>query len=191
MEKTKIFKKEELWTLPNQLSFLRLLLIPVFAYLYCGLENYVAAILVVIFSALTDILDGIIARRYHLVTDLGKILDPAADKLTQAALMVCLSLRYPLLWVLTGLLVVKELCMLGFGYAAVRRTGRVHSARWYGKVCTAVLYGGMGLLVLWPAPPAGVVLGVFGLCGAALLMALVLYIRYDLQLMKEAARRDN
>lgn len=186
-----LFKKEDLFSLPNQLSFLRLLLIPVFAYLYCGLENYVAAILVVVFSGLTDILDGIIARRYHLVTDLGKLLDPAADKLTQAALMVCLSLRYPLLWILTGLLVVKELSMLGLGYVVVKRTGRVHSARWYGKVCTTVLYGGMGLLVLWPAPPMAVVQGVFCLCAAALLMSFVLYIRFDRQLLKEASGRAN
>lgn len=190
MEKTKVFKKEELWSLPNQLSYVRLLLIPVFVWLYQGLDNHVAALVVIVFSGLTDVLDGYIARRYHMVTDLGKILDPAADKLTQAALLVCLSLRYPLLWAVAALLVVKEISMAALGWVVVQRTGKVHSARWYGKVCTAVLYGVMCLLILLSSPSMELVNGLIALCAGVLLMAFVLYIRYDLRLLKEAQARE-
>lgn len=190
MEKIKVFKKEELWSLPNQLSYVRLLLIPVFVWLYQGLDNHVAALVVIVFSGLTDVLDGYIARRYHMVTDLGKILDPAADKLTQAALLVCLSLRYPLLWAVAALLVVKEISMAALGWVVVQRTGKVHSARWYGKVCTAVLYGVMCLLILLSSPSMELVNGLIALCAGVLLMAFVLYIRYDLRLLKEAQARE-
>lgn len=186
MERTRLFKKEELWSLPNQLSYVRLLLIPVFVWLYLGLDNHVAALVVIVFSGFTDILDGYIARRYHMVTDLGKILDPAADKLTQAALLVCLSLRYPRMWAVAALLVVKEISMLALGWVVVQRTGKVHSARWYGKVCTAVLYGVMCLLILLAAPSVKLVNGLLGLCAGVLVMSFVLYIRYDLQLLKAA-----
>ena len=189
MGKTKVFKKEELWSLPNQLSYVRLVLIPLFVWLYLGLDNHVAALVVIVFSGFTDVLDGYIARRYHMVTDLGKILDPAADKLTQAALLVCLSLRYPMMWAVAALLVVKELSMAALGWVVVQRTGKVHSARWYGKMCTAVLYGVMCLLILLAAPSGALVNGLMALCAGALLMSFVLYIRYDLRLLKEA--REN
>lgn len=181
-----LFKKEELFSIPNQLSFLRLLLIPLFVWLYTGLHNYVAALLVVAFSGLTDILDGIIARRYHMVTDLGKILDPAADKLTQLALVICLSLRYPWMWAVLVLFVVKEITMALLGWAVLRKTGTVNSSRWYGKLCTAVLYGGMGLLILLPHLPASVVSGILALCSGALLLSFVLYVRRYVLILRSA-----
>ncbi len=190
MGKIKVFKKEELWSLPNQLSYVRLLLIPLFVWLYLGLDNHVAALVVIVFSGFTDVLDGHIARRYNMVTDLGKILDPAADKLTQAALLVCLSLRYPLMWAVAALLVIKEISMAVLGWVVVQRTGKVNSARWYGKVCTAVLYGVVFLLILLESPSTALVNGLIALCAAVLLMSFVMYIRYDLRLLKEAKTRE-
>ena len=190
MGKIKVFKKEELWSLPNQLSYVRLLLIPLFVWLYLGLDNHVAALVVIVFSGFTDVLDGHIARRYNMVTDLGKILDPAADKLTKAALLVCLSLRYPLMWAVAALLVIKEISMAVLGWVVVQRTGKVNSARWYGKVCTAVLYGVVFLLILLESPSTALVNGLIALCAAVLLMSFVMYIRYDLRLLKEAKTRE-
>lgn len=183
-----LFKKGEILTLPNQLSILRLLLIPLFVYLYAGLHNYVAAILVVVFSGLTDVLDGIIARRYNQVTDLGKVLDPVADKLTQLALVICLGLRWPLMWAVLALFVVKELTMGILGLLVLRRTGKVNSAKWYGKLCTAVLYGGMGLLVLLPGLPEDVVMSIISLCLVALAMSFCLYVRRYVLLLREAKK---
>ena len=81
------------------LSVVRLLLIPVIVWLYCGKQEYTAAVVVILLSGITDIADGIIARKYHMVSDFGKILDPIADKLTQAAIILCLTYNYPLMWV--------------------------------------------------------------------------------------------
>ena len=66
------------------------------------------AALVVLLSSLTDLFDGKIARRFHMVTELGKALDPIADKLTHAALAICLATRYPMMWALIALMLVKE-----------------------------------------------------------------------------------
>ncbi len=183
-----LFKKEDLLSLPNQLSYVRLLLIPLIAWLYCGLHNPIAALIALGFSALTDILDGHIARRYNMVTELGKVLDPFADKLTQAALLICLASDHPSLWGIFALLAVKELTMLSLGIAVFKKTGRIHSARWFGKLSTAVLYGSMCLLLLLPSPSAALVYSLTALCAALLALSLALYIRFDWLLLKAAKK---
>ena len=87
----RILKKDQILTIPNLLSIIRLLMIPLIIWLYCEAQQYGLAVIVILLSGLTDIVDGFIARKYHMVSDFGKILDPAADKLTQAALILCLS----------------------------------------------------------------------------------------------------
>ena len=99
--------KKEIWSIPNLLSLLRILLIPVYIVLYLEAHYYVAGGILAV-SCLTDLLDGKIARHFDMVTTLGKILDPLADKLTQFALIVCLMVRYPILWTVLVLFVVKE-----------------------------------------------------------------------------------
>ena len=83
----RLFKRDQILTIPNLLSVIRLLMIPVIVWLYCEKQDYIAAAAMIVLSGLTDIADGIIARKFNLVSDLGKILDPVADKLTQAALI--------------------------------------------------------------------------------------------------------
>ena len=103
--------KKEVFTIPNILSFFRLLLIPVYIYLYLTAQStaqYVAAGLVLALSCLTDMVDGRIARKYHMISKIGMLLDPVADKATQATLLVCLSMKYPILYPVLGLLVIKE-----------------------------------------------------------------------------------
>ena len=99
----KRFSKKEIFSIPNLMGYFRILLIPVFCYLYITAETereYLYAALVVLLSSLTDLFDGKIARRFHMVTELGKALDPIADKLTHAALAICLATRYPMMWAL-------------------------------------------------------------------------------------------
>lgn len=102
---------KEIFTIPNLMSYFRILLIPVFCAVYLTASNtkdyYIAAGILLV-SSLTDLFDGRIARRFHMVTELGKALDPIADKLTHAALAVCLAVRYPLMRALLVLMAVKE-----------------------------------------------------------------------------------
>ncbi len=137
---------DRIFTLPNMLSFLRLLLIPLIILLY---ENgyYWAAFGVLFLSGLTDIVDGWIARTFHLVSDFGKAIDPIADKLTQIAVLLCLMpMKY---WWVVGVLVFKEVSIGIMSLMTIHRTHKVYSAGWYGKLCTAVIYLSMGTLMLW------------------------------------------
>ena len=103
----KRFSKKEILTIPNFISFFRIALIPLFLWLYCAEEKPFAAIAVLAVSGISDIADGIIARRFNMVSDFGKLLDPVADKLTQAALILSLSVRYPEIWALFFIFVGK------------------------------------------------------------------------------------
>ena len=89
------FTKEEILTVPNLLSLVRILLIPVCVYTYIGRKNYTLTAAIVVLSALTDIVDGWIARRFRMTSNIGKALDPFADKLTQIVILFCLVSRYP------------------------------------------------------------------------------------------------
>ena len=177
--------RPEALSIPNLITYVRLLLIP--AFVACWFEERLwLALGCLALSALSDVADGFIARRFHMITDLGKAIDPVADKLTQAAMFFCLAWDLPEMWILLGFLVVKELVMLAWGIVCLRRTDTIPSAKWYGKVCTAVLYASMAALVLLPGLSRTGKDVILALCGAVMLMSLVLYSRWYLRLLREA-----
>ncbi len=142
----KRFNKKDLFTIPNIMGYVRILLIPVFCWLYITAEterDYLWATGVVLFSSFTDLFDGMIARKFHQVTELGKVLDPVADKLTHAALAVCLATRYPLMWALLALMALKEGYMAVMGLHFLKQGKMLDGAMWFGKVCTATLFAGL------------------------------------------------
>ena len=148
--------KKEILSIPNILSLFRLLLIPVYTVLFLRAERpvdywWAAGILAV--STLTDMVDGKIARRFHMVTNLGKILDPVADKATQCTLLVCLAVRHPVLWYVLGLFVVKEGFMLVMGIINLRKRKMLNGALMSGKICTTILFVSM----IIPGPKGGLV----------------------------------
>lgn len=145
--------KKEIFTVPNCLSMFRLILIPVYLYLYQYAINpgdYLLTASVLTVSCLTDLLDGRIARKYGMVSTLGKILDPVADKATQLSLTACLSLRYPVLYPLLLLLAAKETLQLLAGLLVLRRGKMLPGALPEGKICTAILFISLITLVLIP-----------------------------------------
>ena len=145
--------KQDFFTIPNILSLFRLLLIPVYAGLYLNATEkyqYALAGTILTISCLTDMIDGKIARKYNMITALGKILDPLADKLTQFALTICLSMKYPVLYPVLSLFVIKELFQLVLGIVFLRRGKMLPGALMAGKVCTTVLFVSLILLVLIP-----------------------------------------
>ena len=145
-------KKTDVLTIPNALTLLRLLLIvPIVVFILK--EEYLIALLFVALSALTDVLDGIIARRFGQVSDLGKIIDPIADKLTQCALIVCLVKRFRAMLFMIISFIVREGVVGFFSMYTFKKTKRVTSSRWYGKVNTVIIYGVMGMLLLFPHMP--------------------------------------
>lgn len=168
-------KKQEIFTIPNLLSFFRLLLIPVIVWLYSVKQAEVLTLLILILSAVTDMADGYIARKWNMVSDLGKALDPVADKLTQVATLGCLLGRYPYIWPVLGILVVKEILTGIMSLYAVKVSGQVRGADWHGKLCTVLLSGTMGLHILWAGIPKALSVGLLILCTAVMLMSGVLY----------------
>lgn len=173
----KYLTKEQIFTIPNFMSFFRVVLLPFIVWTYWK-GSYDVAVGLLILSAITDALDGVIARKFNMVSDLGKMLDPLCDKLTQAALMICLALRYWYVWIVFALLAVKDITMSLLGAAAIRHRGAVHSAQWYGKVCTVVIETVMAVLILFPSIPENIVVLLLGVCCAAMLFSLIMYVIY-------------
>ena len=152
--------KKEILTVPNLLSLFRLILIPVYIaeYLHAQTQiHYYLAGGILALSCVTDALDGYIARRFHCITTVGKILDPLADKLTQFAVTLCLTQRYPALVPILVLLVIKELFQLLAGFLHLCKGQMLSGALFAGKLSTAVLFVSLVLLVLFPDVPAGIV----------------------------------
>ena len=161
-------------------------MIPVFCYLYIGKEQYLAAAGLVLVSSLTDLFDGKIARRFNMVTELGKLLDPVADKLTHAALALCLAVRYPLMWLLIGLMLVKEGYMGIMGLLFLRKGKKLDGAMWFGKVCTAVLFAGLLVLFLFPYLPAAAANGIILFMMAVMVFTLCKYVPVFRKMGQEA-----
>lgn len=145
--------KKEILTIPNILSLFRLLLIPVYILIYLNAQNsydYALAAGILAVSCLTDMIDGKIARHFNMISTLGKILDPLADKATQFALILCLSMKHPTLWYLVGLFVLKESFMAIAGGLNLRKGKMLKGALITGKICTTVLFVSLILMVLVP-----------------------------------------
>ena len=145
--------KKEIFTIPNLLSLFRLALLPVYVYIYLNATQtyqYVAAGAIMAVSCLTDMIDGRIARRFNMISTLGKILDPVADKITQLTLTVCLSLKHTQLLPVLALFVIKELFQAVVGLVHLRKGKMLPGALMAGKVCTTVLFVSLIALVLFP-----------------------------------------
>lgn len=145
--------KAEITTIPNLLSLFRIALIPVYISVYLSAaeeRQYLLAGSILAVSCTTDLADGMIARKFHMVTNLGKVLDPLADKLTQFALILSLSARYTALYPVLGLFLAKELFQCGALLFFAQQGKALPGALFAGKLCTTVLFVSLILLVLFP-----------------------------------------
>lgn len=145
--------KKEVFTIPNILSLFRLLLIPVYVIIYLKattIQDYFLAGGILALSCLTDMIDGQVARRFHMSSTLGKILDPVADKLTQFTLTFCLSIKYPVLRYVLILFVIKESFQTIVGFVYLYNRKMLSGALPAGKICTTVLFLSLIFLVLFP-----------------------------------------
>ena len=169
----------EIFSIPNIMCYFRILLIPVFCVMYLNAETqreFLLAGLVVLISSLTDLFDGMVARKFNMITQLGKVLDPVADKLTHAALAVCLAVRYPLMWLLIALMVMKEGYMAVMGAVFLKKGRMIDGAMWFGKVCTATLFVGLMVLFLFPMLDITVVDTMIGVMMLVMLYTLIKYV---------------
>jgi cardiolipin synthase len=149
-----IESSNRIWTLPNVISFIRLLGVPLFLYLLLGVENDVAAVIVLAVGGSTDWVDGYIARRMNSVSRLGELLDPFADRLYIVATLIGFTIREVLpLW-FTCALLLRE-AVLAVALIILRRHGYgpppVH---YVGKTGTFLLLGSFPVILLSEAVPS-------------------------------------
>ena len=165
----------EMFTIPNILSYFRILLIPLFVYLYFKAETppeFFRAAVVLGISGFTDLFDGKIARRFN--------------KLTEGAVVLCLMTRYRWVAALVVLYVLKEGFMAVAGLVMLRRGKKLDGAKWFGKVCTFVFYLVTVTLILWVSIPPTVADILIAVCGAVMAFTLAMYIPVFVKMNREA-----
>lgn len=171
--------RKEIWNIPNLLCYIRFLLIPLFVYEYLtaeGINDYYIAGGIIFIAGLTDFADGYIARKFNMVTELGKALDPIADKMMQVAIVIALLSRYEwIMWVFV-LFVVKE-CAMAIMYLILAKQQRTYGgALWFGKISTAIFYVTMGILIFVPLLPLVVVNTLIAITFVGLFFSFGMYI---------------
>jgi len=167
--------KNDIFTIPNALSIFRIFLIPIIVWLYVGQQSYFWTAATLVLSGVTDVVDGFLARNYNMISNVGKVLDPIADKLTQATVLFVLVTRFPFMLAAFIVLILKELFAAITGWLAIRKTNEVFSAKWHGKVSTALLYTMMFIHIVWYDIPPVLSHILIGICILMMVLSLVLY----------------
>lgn len=139
-----MFTKKEVFSIPNILCYLRIALVPVFLTVYFHYEsnnNHLLSAGILVLSSLTDFLDGFIARKFDMITNLGKLVDPVADKLTQFVVASTLAYTYPAYILLILIIVLKDGMLLFVGWHIYKKKSiHLTQAEMPGKVATAVFF---------------------------------------------------
>ena len=167
--------KKKIITIPNILSFFRICLIPLIVWLYLGKQDYLMTGIFVVISGLTDIVDGFIARTFNMISDVGKVLDPIADKSTQAVVVLLLISDFPLMILPLVIGLIKEAFMAISGYLIIKKCDVVLGANWYGKVATVILTVTMALHLVWHSINPIISVIFILVSAAAIAFALVMY----------------
>ncbi|MCY1713774.1 CDP-alcohol phosphatidyltransferase family protein [Caproiciproducens galactitolivorans] len=178
--------------IPNGLSILRILLIIPFVY-YFMRNELVPAGIVLILSGLSDMLDGMIARKFNQFTELGQMLDPLSDKLTQGAVAVCLAIEQPVLIPLLGIFVLKEVLMVVAACLLIKKKKRPTGSRWYGKVATVLFYISFAVIVamkIWNMENLTVTIVLLSITAAFMIYAFIQYFKIYLSILHSDDPKD-
>ncbi|MCI6676384.1 MAG: CDP-alcohol phosphatidyltransferase family protein [Clostridiales bacterium] len=185
MQSSNLPLRKQIFSIPNLLGYFRILILPIIAWFYLTAKepsDYYIVTGLLIISSCTDFLDGWIARKFHMVTNIGKVLDPISDKLTQGVLALCLMSRYPLMIPLVILFIIKESYMGIMGIILIRK-GTIHGAFWFGKICTAILDVSIIALIVFPNIPINIVNTIIIICICFMIFSFICYIiRYTTML---------
>ncbi len=178
---------KEYFSIPNLMGYFRILMIPVFLGAYYNAEttaDYLIAFAILAVSLLTDFFDGKIARKFNMITNFGKMLDPVADKLTQGALALAVTFKYPIMKILLAFFICKELYMGIMGLYLLKKKDYHYGAQWYGKICTAVMDVGIFIMLLFPQLDYRIVFVLFVIMMGLMLLSLVKYIQFHVAVIR-------
>ncbi len=186
--------KKDFFLLPNILTYIRILLVPVFICFYMNAktpsDNIIAGIIIVL-SGITDVADGFIARHWNLTSDLGKIIDPIADKAMQFAMMICVCIRFRWVLILVVIYEVKKTKTFFATAYLFTRGKHIGGAMWCGEVCTVILFLVMLSLVVVPNIKPLAVSMLIGFAAAFMLLAFFIYMREYFVLWLEYLNEQN
>lgn len=189
--------EDKIFTIPNLLSMFRIvLIIPMIVFFLS--KNYIGAVICIVISGMSDMFDGMIARRFNQISKLGKMLDPIADKLTLVAVIICIGILIPNLRLLVIILAAKDILMLIGGAYLIHRGITPPAAKWYGKIATVVFYISVtaivGIEVFGGAQLAAqlsvLITALLTVTSLVMIFALVMYAILFFQLLKEN-RKNN
>ena len=183
--------QNRIFTVPNLLTVLRLLMIPLILWLALAREAYLAAAIVLFLSGVTDVVDGLIARKFHMTSNVGRILDPAADKLTQLAALACLCVRYINLTIPLAVLVVKELVNGIIALVMLRRGGEAQDSRWHGKATTVLLYATIFAHFVWKDIPKAVSIALISVCVGLMILSFILYTIRNARIIRQKKENNH
>ena len=178
--------------IPNILSIIRILLVFVFVFVLFVLDSPLWAIIIFLIAGATDVVDGYLARRFNWITNLGKILDPFADKLMQCTVLVCFCIKgiIPVWFVIPFFL--KEGATLFIGWIVIRRRSVVVVSKWYGKAAVCLFYATVVISVAIKDVIAGNIIAQILLFAPAVIFALSAffgYVKHYSKLKKEEIER--
>lgn len=190
-------------TIPNLISLIRILLITPFVVFFLDKEYLVATIIIVV-SGISDCFDGMIARKFNQESELGKILDPLADKLTLLAVGVCIVVVEPYFLPIVVILVAKDVLMLIGSSKVVKKGIIVPKSMWYGKLGTVLFYVSVTFIVLvevlqnaeepivYISKETGMVISMvlLSLTAAVMIFALIMYAKMYKGIMEKSESGD-
>lgn len=174
----------KIFTLPNILSMFRIALIPVMVWLFVFRENYLWTAILLAVSAITDVIDGVVARKFNMVTELGKALDPVADKLTQGGVLLCLVFKFKQMIFPLILLVVKEIFTGITQLLIIKKHKIVVGADWYGKITTVFLYLMIFIHIVWTNIAVAISFGLIGASLSLMVSSLIMYGKRNIKIIK-------
>lgn len=186
--------KSDFLSIPNLLSYFRILLLPFLLYFQSKERTQHTVLwsgIIIILSGISDFLDGYIARKYDQVTEIGKFIDPLADKLTQLTLVICLAMNYPFIYFLLGLFILKELYTLVFSLILLRKGVKMDGAKWYGKLSTTVFYISFIGIFLFPSMPQKLMNALIIISAFFMGLAFLLYSRLLFHMWEQSREYEN
>ncbi len=188
-----VYDPKIIWNVPNVLTMLRVLLIPVFAVLFLK-GHTIAALAVYVTAAVTDLADGYIARKYRMITDFGKLMDPLADKLMNIVMGICMVIRGIIPAAIVIILAAKEVIMV-VGGLLLLKIGNVAYSKWIGKMAQTVVVAGFLLSFfsdrLAAAGAAGLHVTVLWVGVGLTICALGYYALSFVQVLRAKGRHEN
>lgn len=188
---------KDLMTIPNAISFVRILLITPFVAFFIAAKyitgNYVPAVVIIALSGISDLFDGMIARKFHQESELGKVLDPLADKLTLIAVGICLIFIEPYVLPLMIIMVLKDILMIIGGTIIINKGVIPPKSSWYGKASTFMFYISVAMVVcmeVFNFHNETISLAVLGVTAGMMIFSLVNYAIIFFKIQKQIKSKE-